>query len=129
MVKGKGFTLIEVMITVVVIAIISAIAYPSYQQYVGRGYRGEAHAQLNRVANLQEQFFLDNRSFTSDLTDLGLATSPYVTDSARYQITAVVSGSSYTLTAAAQGSQATIDSDCSALVLTMEGTKTPTECW
>ncbi|WP_298442541.1 type IV pilin protein [uncultured Ferrimonas sp.] len=127
--KANGFTLIEVMIAVVIVAIIASIAYPSYQSFVGRGYRGEAHSQLNRVANLQEQYYMDNRAFTTDLTQLGLATSPFETDSGRYKISATLAGGSYTLTAAAQGNQLTLDSSCTSLVLTMEGVKTPTECW
>ena len=42
-----GFTLLELMIAVAIVAILSALAYPSYQSYVGRGYRAEAHTALH----------------------------------------------------------------------------------
>ena len=51
---NAGFTLLELMIAVVVVASLAAVAYPSYQSYAGRGYRAEAHTALHRLANLQE---------------------------------------------------------------------------
>ncbi len=127
--KSAGFTLIEVLIAVLIVAILVGIAYPSYQQYVTRAYRVEAHMQLSQIANLQEQYFLDNLSFTGDLTDLGLAANPLVSDSGRYQISATINNGRYSLKAVAQGNQATLDEGCGTLQLTMEGQKVPQECW
>ncbi|QIZ75506.1 type IV pilin protein [Ferrimonas lipolytica] len=131
--KQLGITLIEMMIVVVILGILSSIAYPSYQSYVGRSYRAEAHSQLQQIANLQEQYYLDQRRFSMNLENLGLVTSSangdaIETDSGRYTI-AVTSAAGYTLTATAQGAQSTLDSDCPTLVLTMTGSKTPPACW
>ena len=63
----KGFTLIELMITLAVIAILSAIAYPSYQDHVRRGVRSQGQQFLMDLAQRQEQFFLDNRGYATDL--------------------------------------------------------------
>ena len=123
-----GFTLLELMIAVVV-AILAAVAYPSYQSYVGRGYRAEAHTALHRLANLQEQYYLDQRQYAADLTALGEADNPAVTEGGRYQVAVAVTPVSFTLTATAQGSQASLDADCPTMMLTGSGAKTPGECW
>ncbi|WP_151705076.1 type IV pilin protein [Nitrincola alkalilacustris] len=65
--KIKGFTLIEVMIAVVVVSILVAIAYPSYQQYLIRGNRAEAQSFLMDLAQRQQQFLIDSRSYADTL--------------------------------------------------------------
>lgn len=74
--KLKGFTLIEVMITVAIVGILAAIAYPSYIDYVTKSGRAEGVAAVMEVANLQEQYYLDNRTYASDLTKLGMSANP-----------------------------------------------------
>jgi type IV pilus assembly protein PilE len=61
--SASGFTLIEVMITVAVVAIIAAIALPSYFDYVTRSRLVEARANLADMRTRMEQFFLDNRAY------------------------------------------------------------------
>jgi type IV pilus assembly protein PilE len=58
-----GFTLIELMITVAVLAILSAIAFPAYDQYVVRGRIPEATARLAALQVRLEQYFQDNRTY------------------------------------------------------------------
>jgi len=60
---ATGFTLIEVMITVAVIAIIAAVALPSYFDYITRSRLVEARANLADMRTRMEQFFLDNRTY------------------------------------------------------------------
>ncbi|MCF1428129.1 MAG: type IV pilin protein [Shewanella sp.] len=127
--KHSGFTLIEVMIVVVIIGILASIAYPSYTRYVAEGARAEALSELMRIANLQEQYYLDFRSYTDDMTKLGLAADPFVTERDHYSIDATVAGASFTLTATAKGSQASRDGDCTPLTLTSTGAKNKPECW
>lgn len=76
--KSRGFTLIELMITVVVIGVLAAIAYPSYTQYVIRANRGEAQAYLMELAQRQQQFLMDSRTYASDIDDLGVVEPPSV---------------------------------------------------
>ena len=126
---NAGFTLLELMIAVVIVAILAAVAYPSYQSYVGRAYRAEAHSALHRLANLQEQYFLDQRQYAADLTLLGESKNPAVTATGRYQIATAVTAVGFTLTAVALSRQATLDDGCLALTLSANGVKAPLECW
>jgi type IV pilus assembly protein PilE len=59
----QGFTLIEVMITVVIIAILAAVALPGYRDYIVRGKLVEAHTALADFRVRMEQFYQDNRRY------------------------------------------------------------------
>ena len=126
--KVKGFTLIEVMIVVAIIGILASIAYPSYIDYITKSGRSEGVAAVMRVANLQEQYYLDNRAYATDMAKLGLA-NPFVTEHGYYSV-ASAGTSSFTITATAQASQAARDSTCTTITMTSAGVKGPsTECW
>ncbi|WP_372943690.1 type IV pilin protein, partial [Shewanella sp.] len=99
MIKQQGFTLIEVMITVVIVGILASIAYPSYTQFVAKGARGDGLAGVMHVANLQEQYYLDHRSFTTDMTKLGLSADPWIVENTYYKVDTTLSGDDYTVTA------------------------------
>lgn len=70
--KSKGFTLIEVMITVLIIAILSAFAVPAYNDYVMRGRITEATSGLSARRIQAEQYFQDNRTYA----DVGAFINP-----------------------------------------------------
>lgn len=70
--KQQGFSLIELLITVVIISIITSIALPSYQEHVKRSHRTDATAALLLVAAEQEKFYLANNAYTTTLSDLGI---------------------------------------------------------
>lgn len=61
--KQSGFTLIEIMITVAIVAILAAVAVPQYQDFVTRGALAEAHAGLGAFRVQMEQYFQDNRNY------------------------------------------------------------------
>ena len=65
--RASGFTLIELMIAVVVVAILVAIALPSYQAYMARAVRSQGQQFLTDLAQRQEQYFLDARSYATGL--------------------------------------------------------------
>jgi type IV pilus assembly protein PilE len=100
----SGFTLIEAMIVVVVLAILAAIAVPSYRSYLLRAQRTEATAALLRAAAAQEKFFLQQNRYASDLAaapPAGLGQSA-VTERGYYTITNTVtepSGDGFRVTA------------------------------
>lgn len=63
-----GVTLIELMITVVIVAILAAIAYPSYNNHVTRTRRSDAQSALMRIAALQEKFYADCGFYAKRIT-------------------------------------------------------------
>lgn len=64
----KGFTLIELMVTVVILAIIVSVAIPSYGDYVTRGKIPEATSTLSSLRVSMEQYYQDNRTYQSGTT-------------------------------------------------------------
>lgn len=69
----SGVTLIELMTVVAIIALLTAIALPSYQSYLGRGIRSQGQQFLMDLAQAQEQFFLDQRQYATDLAPIPTA--------------------------------------------------------
>ena len=79
--RSAGFTLIEMMVVVTVLAIVAAIAYPSYTAHIRKGHRAAAQAFLVEAASRQQQYLLDARSYavgTAALTTLNLTVPPEV---------------------------------------------------
>ena len=136
--SNGGFTLIELMIAVVIVAILASIAVPSYRNYVLRSHRVEATAALLKVAAAQEKFYLQNNTYTENVGDvagLGFSTDDvtdnFPTENGWYKITVTdADNESFTLTAEAQGDQVN-DSDCSEFTLESSGAKSATgeSCW
>lgn len=123
-VRQRGFTLIELMITVAIVGILASIAYPSYTQYVLRGHRAAAQSEMMDIANREQQFMLSNRSY-ADTT--ALEGSGYVLPSevnARYNYIVapdnVATPPTFTITFTPTGAQA---SD-GVLILNSVGLKT-----
>lgn len=126
----RGFTLIELMVTVAIIAILAAVAIPSYQQYVIRGHRAAAQAQMMDIANRQQQYLLANRAYASKtaLEAGGYALPSDVSARYGYVINDLAAPNelpTYTIVFTPIGAQV---SD-GALVLTSEGDKSPLGKW
>ena len=83
--RMAGITLLELMIVVVIVSLLAALSYPNYREYVARAKRNEAKAALLKLATNQEKFYLQNQTFTNDLSLLGFASD--LTDSESYRIT------------------------------------------
>jgi type IV pilus assembly protein PilE len=88
--RERGFTLIELMIVVVIVAILTAVGLPSYFAQVQKSRRSEAKAALTQLATMQQQFRTEQNRFTSDLTDLGLASAGWNdTENGYYEVSVV----------------------------------------
>lgn len=125
---SKGFTLIELMVVVVVISILGAIAYPSYQNYVIRANRSAAQQFMIDIANREEQYMLDARVYTVTIGAGGLALGPPAAVAERYNFAVALNPGpppGYTITATAIGPQV----GDGALTLSSDGTKTPADKW
>ncbi|HEX9833468.1 MAG TPA: type IV pilin protein [Mycobacterium sp.] len=141
----RGVTLVELMIVMVIVGILSAIAYPNYTQYITRTKRAVGKSMLVQLANRQEQYFQDNKSYTDDLTGLGYAASEIMVDRAGdvttdsteavYTLSASSNSSTeFVLVATPMGTQATQDTACGKLTLDQTGAKdasgdSPDTCW
>ncbi len=76
--EQKGFTLIELMITVAIVAILASIAYPSYKEYVAKSRRAEARSVLMAAQQWMERFYSENYRY--DQNSAGVA----VTDASQF---------------------------------------------
>lgn len=126
--SSRGFTLIELMITVAVIGILSAVAYPSYLEHVRKAARAAAQSHMLTIASKEEQYILDARQYTVTLGAGGLALTASPETAGRYTFSvALVAGPppGFTISATAIGNQA-VDGD---LTLTSGGIKTPAAKW
>lgn len=135
MTKELGFTLIEVMITVVIVAILASVAVPSYMSSVRDSRRSDAKQALLAAAQTMESFYAMNMTYvgSSSGTTPTIFTAKVPKDgSERYytlSFTAAPTASSYTLQAVPQGSQA--GDRCGTLSLTRAGVRSAsqTDCW
>jgi len=130
--KNLGFSLIELLIAVAIIGILAGVAYPAYTDFVTRSKRAEAQRELMRLANLQEQVFVDTRSYAADMTGLGFANAIYTTETGNYAIeVSAQTATTFTLTATAKLAQATNDSACGTITIDDTGQQAgaSSHCW
>lgn len=71
--REAGFTLIELMIVVAIVAILSAVAYPSYKEYIAKGRRAEMKTVLLSAQQWMERFYTENYRYDKDSADANVA--------------------------------------------------------
>lgn len=131
---ARGFTLIELLIVLVIVAILAAIAIPSYRTYVVRSHRVDAQSALIDLAARQERYFYSNNAYADTLAKLN-ATSTL--GGALYKVDVASSSSSaFVVSAEALGAQARDDKQCKTLTLSNVGAQGSTgtkandpKCW
>lgn len=126
--RHGGFTLIELMMVIVIMAILLVVVLPAFQDQIRRGHRAAAKSEMLDIANRQQQFLLANRAYTADVGELSYSMPAEVKDRYADPPTITLGGGavpSYRMTFVAKGSQAS-DGD---LWITSEGAKGPPEKW
>ncbi len=141
-----GFTLTELMITVAVVAIIAAVAYPTYLDQVRKARRVEGKSLLLEAQGKQERFFTEQNSYALNMTALGYAVNSVATEDGWYNISianasplgcapgTITACTGFTLSAAPQKDQVN-DAACGTLGVnnfgqkTISGTSTVQDCW
>lgn len=139
--RAAGFTLVELIIVVLIIAVLAAIAFPAYQNSVVKTRRGAAKSCLLESELFMQRFYTANLRYDQTLPPANAAVvlpactaGTDVTNHYTVALTAVAART-YTLTATPQGLQAAKDTDCGTLSINQLGakTKTGTEtvdyCW
>jgi type IV pilus assembly protein PilE len=139
--RSNGFTLIEVMIVVAIVAILAALAFPSYREQIAKSRRAEASAVLLESSQYMRRFYSANDTFTTTLP-ASLQQSPREnTVNPYYTVGVVLSANttSFTVTAAPVSGRNMADDRCGSYYLNSTGGKfnalsgnspgTITGCW
>jgi len=136
--REQGFTLIELMITVAVIGILAAIAYPNYMEYLARGNRAEAKAALMDGAQRLERYFAVQGTYLDAGNNLAAVFPTVVGEAGRPSYNIAASGNptatSFVLRATRAGSMQA--DECGDFQISHTGaqtlannTRTVAQCW
>ena len=123
-----GFTLMEVMVTVVIVGILAGLAYPAYVDHMRAARRADGHAALMHLSALMESYFTENNSYAGATTaNVGLTGTASPQGFYTLSIT-TATATAFTVTAAPAGAQ--VWDTCGNLTLTNTNVRGPNaNCW
>jgi type IV pilus assembly protein PilE len=126
--QQRGMSLIELMIVVAIIAILGMVAYPSYMDSIRETRKSDGISIINKVMQAQQRFFVNNLTYTNDLTDLGFAAANNVSSEEGYYLVSAAACAGgidecVNITTDAQGSQDTGTPADDDLALNSQGAK------
>lgn len=127
----RGFTLMELMVVVVIVAILASVAYPSYTSHVAKSRRASAQTHLMDIAQLEQQYLMDARTYATGagaLAALDVTTPADVSTYYTITVTAVA-GPPAGFTATAEPKSGTAQANDGTLSIDNTGLKTPPEKW
>jgi type IV pilus assembly protein PilE len=133
--KHSGFTIIELMIVIAIVAILVALAYPSYAQYVLKARRGEAQQLLLNWSINQEIWRSNHTAYAPISNDplVGMPAPSHDNYNFRFENNVDPTATEYTLEAVAQNNQvndkARDGTPCTNLTLNQSGVKVEAACW
>jgi len=126
--RQRGFTLIELLVAVAIVAILAAIAYPSYTKYVVKGNRAAAQAHLMDLDQAEAQYFADARTYANSVSALNVTTPSAVSD--KYTITIDAPDTTPpTFTISAVPKTGTLQDGDGTLTIDNTGARTPAGKW
>ncbi len=127
----RGMSLVELMVVVLIIAIIGIVGVPSYRGYMERAQRTEAKDALLRLANNQERFYLQNNTYTTDVTQLGFSVGGYTDDGTYTVAVTAADRQGFTARASIAAGSGMSDDDCGWFQIDEAGDKTAENaiCW
>lgn len=131
----SGFTLIELVVAIAIVAILASIAYPSYLDSVRKGRRTDAMSALLKVQLDEERWRASNSAYTTDLTDLGWSSNPSTSPDGYYTIaTTAADATTFTATATTTTKNGQNgDTYCSVFAINQDGpdltNTTNDSCW
>ena len=127
--RQRGFTLIEIMITIVILGVLLAVAIPSYQAQVIRGRRLDARSALLEASSREEKLYAISNQYSATAVDLGYPNLPFAISSSGngtsyYTLSLTISnaGASYVATATPTAGQ-TQDFDCYTYTVDQSGAR------
>lgn len=135
--RDAGFTLIELMVVVAVLAILASIAYPLYTEQARKGRRVEGRDALLAIAQAEERYYTVNGAYTGAISNLGVSSvncsvNPCISrDKGYYSLSVAATTSTFTATATPVAGGGQASDSCTGMTVNQLGVKggTGTGCW